>query len=113
MKNKNKAILALFLGSFISFSATSCDNDDNFAGNEEEENNTTETTYPVNFRFITFNHEGNYGEKPSISYIANACNVYAAYLTDVNSSQVKANHMNALTYNDSMFIIHVCLWLDK
>ena len=113
MKIKTKAILALFLGAFISFSATSCDNDDNFAGNEEEENNTTETTYPVNFRFITFNHEGNYGEKPSISYIANDGNVYADYLKDVNSFQVKDNPMNALQINDRMFIIHGSFWSDN
>lgn len=113
MKIKSKAILALFLGAFISFGATSCNNDDNFVDNEEDENETTETIYPVNFRFITFNHQGNYGEKPSISYIANDGSVYADYLMDVNSFQVKDNPMNALQINNRMFLVHGSYFSDN
>ena len=110
-----KNYLGMALAAACLFSFISCDNDDNFATDKPDEEITppAETIYPVDFRFLTFNHEGNYGEKPSISYIGKNGEVYSDYLMQVNNFQIKDNPHNALQVEDDLYIVHGSYWSDN
>lgn len=112
----NKSLFFCFLSSFcLTMSLSSCDNDDNFIDNNngEDENNPSQTIYPVDFKLITFNHEGNSGEKPSVSYVHKDGTIYADYLLEVNQFQVNDNPMNALQIDDKLYIVHGGSWSDN
>ena len=96
-------------------SLSSCDNDDNYINDNTDEEVTppAETIYPVDFKYITFNHEGNSGEKPSVSYTHKDGTTYADYLLQVNNFQVNDNPMNALQIDDKLYIVHGGSWSDN
>ena len=94
------------------FTLASCDNDENFA-TPNEVVPPTETIYPVDFRFLTLNHEGNYGEKPSVSYIGKNGEVYSDYLMQVNNFQIKDNPHNVLQVENDLYIVHGSFWSDN
>ena len=115
MTFNKKNFFTLGLVALLGFGIVSCDNDENFVTPQPDEEVTppAEVITPVDFRFLTFNHEGNYGEQPSVSYISKNGEVHTDYLKEVNGFQINDNPMNAFQVDGDLYIVHGGAWSDN
>ncbi|MGL4491701.1 MAG: hypothetical protein ACRCT5_02530, partial [Tannerellaceae bacterium] len=107
---KTNLFLPSLLSLAIAFSA--CDNNVDVEKPTEPETKP-ETVYPVDFKFITLNNEGNSGETPSISYVRNDGTILLDYFKTANGFQINDNPLCATQIESSLYITHGGNWSDN
>lgn len=107
---KTNLFIPSLLSLAIAFSA--CDNNVDLEKPTEPETKP-EIIFPVDFKFITLNNEGNQGETPSISYIKNDGTVLTDYFKAANGFQINDNPLYATQIEESLYLTHGGYWSDN
>lgn len=104
----------LFIPSLLSLAIvfSACDNNVDLEKPTEPETKP-EIIFPVDFKFITLNNEGNQGETPSISYVKNDGTVLTDYFKSANGFQINDNPLCATQIDQSFYITHGGNWSDN